>query len=51
MGKWLGLSLFKPDNIAKNVATDYKKDCLGCHVPVKEKDWIYTEAYPTLGAK
>ncbi len=50
-GDGWGWALFKPDNTAKNIATDYKKDCLGCHAPVKEKDWIYTEAYPTLGAK
>lgn len=49
-GEGWGWALFKGDN-AKNVATDYKKDCLGCHVPAKKKDWIYTEAYPTLMAK
>lgn len=31
-----------------NASTDYKTDCLGCHVPAKANDWIYTEAYPTL---
>lgn len=47
-GDGWGWALYKPDNKAKNVATDYKTDCLGCHVPVKDKDWVYTEAYPTL---
>ena len=47
-GDGWGWALYKPDDKNKNVATDYKKDCLGCHVPAKEKDWIYTEAYPTL---
>ena len=50
-GDGWGWALFKPDDKTKNVATDYKKDCLGCHVPAKEKDWVYTEAYPTLSPK
>jgi hypothetical protein len=41
-------ALFMPDNKSKNVATSYKTDCLGCHIPAKSNDWIYTEAYPTL---
>jgi len=47
-GDGWGWALYKPDAKTVNVATDYKKDCLGCHIPAKDKDWIYTEAYPTL---
>jgi len=47
-GDGWGWALFKPDNKNVNIATDYKKDCLGCHVPAKKNDWIYTEAYPSL---
>jgi hypothetical protein len=47
-GDGWGWALFKPDDKNTNVASDYKTDCLGCHVPAKEKDWVYTEAYPTL---
>ena len=47
-GDGWGWALFKPDNPDNNVAADYKTDCLGCHVPAKANDWIYTEAYPTL---
>jgi hypothetical protein len=47
-GDGWGWALFKPDNPGSNVAADYKTDCLGCHVPAKANDWIYTEAYPTL---
>lgn len=50
-GDGWGWALYKPGNKAKNVATDYKTDCLGCHVPAKDKDWIYTEAYPTLNSQ
>lgn len=50
-GEGWGWALYKPDAVNKNLATDYKTDCLGCHVPAKAKDWVYTEAYPTLHAK
>ena len=47
-GDGWGWALFKPDNQNKNVAANYKNDCLGCHVPAKATDWIYVDAYPTL---
>lgn len=27
---------------------DYKSECLGCHVPAKDTDWIYVQGYPVL---
>ena len=50
-GNGWGWALFKTDSLDKNSAADYKVDCLGCHVPAKDKDWIYTEAYPILTEK
>jgi hypothetical protein len=47
-GDGWGWALFKPDQPKLNVATDYKVDCLGCHIPAKQSDWIYVEAYPIL---
>lgn len=47
-GDGWGWALYKPDERGKNVATDYKTDCLGCHIPAKSNDWVYIEAYPTL---
>jgi len=49
-GEGWGWALYKPDNPSKNVATNFQTDCLGCHVPAKDQDWVYTEAYPTLSA-
>ncbi|MFT4873204.1 cytochrome P460 family protein [Congregibacter sp.] len=49
-GKGWGWALFKPSDSSKNVASNFQTDCLGCHVPAKDRDWIYTEAYPTLTA-
>src|ERR1700751_5911441 len=34
-GDGWGWALFKADDPDKQVATDYKKDCLGCHMPAK----------------
>jgi hypothetical protein len=50
-GDGWGWALFKSDAPDKQVATDYKKDCLGCHVPAKADDWIYVKGYPVLHSK
>ena len=47
-GDGWGGTFFKTDEPGKNLAADYKNDCLGCRVPAKENDWVYTEAYPVL---
>lgn len=47
-GDGWGWALFKSDAPDKQVATDYKKDCLGCHQPAKGDDWIYVKGYPVL---
>jgi Cytochrome P460 len=50
-GDGWGWALFKSDAPEKQVATDYKKDCLGCHVPAMTTDWVYVQGYPVLAAK
>ncbi|WP_086932296.1 cytochrome P460 family protein [Agarilytica rhodophyticola] len=50
-GDGWGWALFKPDSLSKNAASDYKKDCQGCHLPAKDTDWLYTQAYPMLEEK
>ncbi len=50
-GNGWGWALFKTDNRDVNVSMDYQKDCVGCHVPAKENDWIYIEGYPTLNRR
>ena len=47
-GDGWGWALFKADAPDKQVATDYKKDCISCHVPAKSTDWIYVQGYPVL---
>jgi hypothetical protein len=50
-GNGWGWALFKSDAPDKQVATDYKKDCLGCHIPAQATDWIYVQGYPVLAKK
>ncbi|MGI9262270.1 MAG: cytochrome P460 family protein [Woeseiaceae bacterium] len=47
-GDGWGWALYMPADTGTNVAANYQSDCLGCHVPAKDNDWVYTEAYPTL---
>jgi hypothetical protein len=49
-GEGWGWALYKPGDKNNNAATDYGADCLGCHVPAKRTDWVYTEAYPILSS-
>ncbi|MGI9535303.1 MAG: cytochrome P460 family protein [Thermodesulfobacteriota bacterium] len=47
-GNGWGWALFLADDKTKNVSTNYQKDCLGCHIPAKNTDWIYLQGYPVL---
>jgi hypothetical protein len=47
-GEGWGWSWFDADKPAKTTSTNYKTDCLGCHVPAKATDWIYVQGYPPL---
>ena len=46
-GDGWGWGLYQPGKVS-NVATNYQQDCIGCHTPAKDTDWVYTQAYPTL---
>lgn len=50
-GNGWGWALFKADAPDKQVATDFRKDCLGCHIPASSTDWVYIQGYPVLSAK
>ena len=47
-GDGWGWALFKGDDLDTQVATDYKSDCITCHIPVEDRDWIHTFAYPQI---
>ena len=47
-GDGWGWSWFDAGNPAKTTSTDYKVNCLGCHVPAQATEWIYVNGYPPL---
>jgi len=47
-GDGWGWSWFDAGNPANTTSTNYRTDCLSCHVPAQATDWVYTSGYPTL---
>jgi len=47
-GRGWGWGLFLIDDPQRNTATDYKIDCLGCHIPAQTTDWVFQYGYPVL---
>jgi hypothetical protein len=47
-GDGWGWSWFDAANPSKTTSTDYRANCLGCHVPAQASDWIYVRGYPSL---
>lgn len=47
-GNGWGWVLFNSDNPQKTVTRNWRTDCLGCHVPAKQTDWVFVEGYPIL---
>ncbi len=47
-GDGWGWALFQAEDPGRTVTKDYKDDCLACHEPVRAKDLIYLEGYPSL---
>jgi hypothetical protein len=50
-GDGWGWSWFDAGNPSKTTVTNYKSDCLTCHVPAQATDWVYVEGYPPLAAR
>jgi hypothetical protein len=47
-GDGWGWSWFDAANPSRTTSTDYKTDCLSCHVPARASDWVYVGGYPPL---
>jgi hypothetical protein len=47
-GDGWGWSWFDAANPSKTTSTNYRRDCLSCHVPAQASGWIYVEGYPPL---
>ena len=49
-GEGWGWALFNVGATEKNASTNFRANCLGCHIPARETDWIYVQGYPSLRA-
>jgi hypothetical protein len=47
-GDGWGWSWFDAGAPTKTTTTDYKTECLGCHLPAQSTDWTYVEGYAVL---
>jgi hypothetical protein len=47
-GAGWGWAYFDAKDRINTTTTDYEAECLGCHVPVKDQDWVYIQGYPVL---
>ncbi len=50
-GDGWGWALFDAGSRVKPTTKNYKKECIPCHTPVKNTDWVHVWAYPLLGAE
>lgn len=48
-GDGWGWALFEADDPGVTVTEDYSHDCIPCHVPAQDTDWVYVYGYPSLG--
>jgi hypothetical protein len=47
-GDGWGWSWFDADEPLKTTSTDYRTNCLSCHIPAHASDWVYVAGYPPL---
>jgi hypothetical protein len=47
-GDGWGWAFFKAGDSTNSITRDYKAECIGCHIPAKQTDWVYTQGYPSL---
>ncbi len=47
-GDGWGWALFQADRPDTPVTQNYKTECLGCHIPARNDDWIYVSGYQAL---
>lgn len=47
-GEGWGWAFYEGDEKLNTVTTNYVNDCLGCHQPAAETDYLYVQGYPLL---
>ena len=50
-GDGWGWALFNVDQPDTPITQNYKAECLGCHIPARNDDWIYINGYSLLEAR
>ena len=49
-GEGWGWVFYAGEDRTTPVTESYQAECMGCHIPARETDWIYVEGYPVLEA-
>jgi hypothetical protein len=49
-GDGWGWAWFDKDSPSKTAMLDYKQECLSCHIPAQQSDWIYKDGCPALAS-
>jgi len=47
-GDGWGWALFNATDPGATVTKNYKTECIGCHIPARNDDWVYLSGYPVL---
>lgn len=47
-GDGWGWAKFNVDAPDATITKNYQSDCIACHLPVKDTDWVHVEAYPAI---
>ena len=47
-GDGWGWALFEAKDPSTNVSKNFRTDCIPCHIPAQQTDWVYIQGYPTL---
>lgn len=50
-GDGWGWAFFPADSPSKTTTKDYRNECVACHTPAQDTDWIYLDGYPVLKGK
>ena len=50
-GNGWGWAYFNPDDPKNTISTNFRADCLGCHIPARGTDWIFMDGYQSLSTE
>ena len=50
-GNGWGWAFFNADDTKNTISTNFRADCLGCHIPAQDTDWIFIDGYQSLSTE